>query len=117
MSAPTKTLSGLLQRSTIDDDEELLRACNDSLKQSRNDLDAQHAKAVALIKLDRYDDALRVIEQGGNKLKQKAGIENAYALYKIGELAQAREISKSLDGRGARHVEAQAVRTRTSLGA
>ena len=114
MTNTIKSLSGLLQRSEIDDHEEILQACNASLKQSKTDADAQHAKLVALIKLDRYDDALRVLEQGGDKLKQKAKIENAYALYKIGELEQAKEIAKTLDGRGARHVEAQAVRNRTS---
>ena len=114
MATTAKSLSGLLQRSGIDDHEEILQACNASLKQSKNDLEAQHAKLVALIKLDRYDDALRVLEHGGDRLKQKAGIENAYALYEIGELAQAKEIAQTLASRGARHVEAQAVRNRTS---
>ena len=111
MATPAKTLSALLQRSTIDDHEEILKACNHSLKQSKNDLDTQHVKVVALLKLDRYEDALRVLEEGGDKLKGKAAVERAYALYKIGELAEATKIAKSVtENRGARHVEAQAVR-------
>ncbi|KAL6717009.1 Signal recognition particle subunit SRP72 [Lecanora helva] len=109
MAASANTLSGLLQRSTINDHEEVLRACNTSLKQSRGDIELQHTRVVSLLKLDRYEDALRTLEEGGNALKKKAAIERAYALYKIGELSEAKEIAKSiLDDRGARHVEAQA---------
>lgn len=65
---------------------------------------------MALLKLDRYDDALRVLEEGGNNLKQRARFERAYALYKVGDLEQAKNIAGSIeDERGARHVEAQAV--------
>ena len=38
------------------------------------------------------------------------GAERAYALYKVGELDEARKIARGVsDDRGARHVEAQAV--------
>ena len=110
MTAPTKTLSALLQRTTIDDHEEVLKACNASLKQSKGDLELQHVKFVALLKLDRYDDALRVLEEGGDRLKNRAEVERAYALYKNGELEEAKKIAKAIsNNRGARHVEAQAV--------
>jgi len=110
MTTPTKTLTFLLQRSTIDDHEEVLRACNASLKASKNDIETQHIKFVALLKLDRYDDALRVLEESEDKLKQRAGAERAYALYKVGELDEAKKIARGVtDNRGARHVEAQAV--------
>ncbi len=106
-----KTLSALLQSSTIDDHGEVLQACNASLKQSRKDLGLQHVKVIALLNLDRYDDALRVLEEGGDELKKRAGVEKAYALYKVGELVEAKEIANGVAGdRGARHVEAQAVR-------
>lgn len=111
MAAPAKTLSTLLQRSTIEDHEEVLRTCNASLKQSKGDVELQHIKVIALLKLDRYEDALGVLEEGGVKLKRSAAIERAYALYKIGELSEAKTIAKSIaEDRGARHVEAQAVR-------
>lgn len=110
MTAPTKSLTTLLQRTTITDHEEVLRACTASLKASKNDAETQCIKFVALLKLDRYDDALRVLEECGDGLKQRVAVERAYALYKVGELAEARNIAKGVtNDRGARHVEAQAV--------
>ena len=110
MATSAKSLSALLQRSSIDDHEEVLRACNASLKQSKGDLELQHTKLVALLKLDRYDDALRVLEEGGDRLKSRVPIERAYALYKVGDFEEAKKIAKRVsEERGARHVEAQAV--------
>lgn len=110
MAAPTKTLNALLQRNTINDHEEVLKACNACLKQSSGDLELQHVKFIALLKLDRYEDALRVLDEGGQRLKQKGQVERAYALYKVGEFEEAKALAKSVSGdRGARHVEAQAV--------
>lgn len=110
MASSAKTLSALLQRTSIDDHEEILKACNSSLKHSKADLELQHVKLVALLKLDRYDDALRVLEEGGDRLKQRAPTERAYALYKVGDFEQAKDVAKRVsEERGARHVEAQAV--------
>lgn len=110
MATPAKTLSALLQRTSIDDHEEILKACNASLKHSKGDLELQHIKLVALLKLDRYDDALRVLEEGGDRLKQRVPTERAYALYKIGDFEEAKSVAKRVsEQRGARHVEAQAV--------
>lgn len=110
MATPASTLSALLQRTSIEDHEEVLRACNASLKQSKGDLELQHIKFVALLKSDRYDDALRVLEEGGDRLKQRVPTERAYALYKVGDFEEAKSIAKRVsEERGARHVEAQAV--------
>ena len=110
MANPTKTLSALLQGSSIDNHEEILKACDASLKHSKGDVELRHIKFVALLKLDRYDDALRVLEEGGDRLKQKVPIERAYALYKIGDYEEAKHLAKIIsEDRGARHVEAQAV--------
>jgi signal recognition particle subunit SRP72 len=103
------SISALLQRATIDDHEEILKSCNALLKQSKGDVEAQRIKCVALLKLERYEDALRLIEQSGENLKQKSQLERAYALYKNGDLRQAKEIARNITNRGARHVEAQAV--------
>ena len=111
MATPAKALSALLQRPSIDDHEEVLKACNASLKQSRGDLEIQHVKFVALLKLDRYEDALRILEESGDSLKKRAAFERAYALYKVGEHSEAKDIAKGIaEDRGAQHVEAQAVR-------
>ena len=110
MAVPAKTLSALLQQTSIEDHEEVLKACNAPLKQSKGDLELQHVKLVALLKLDRYDDALRVLEEGGDRLKARVPTERAYALYKVGDFDEAKTLAKSIsDERGARHVEAQAV--------
>lgn len=105
------SLSTLLKQTTLDDHEEVLKSCNASLKQSKGNLEALHVKAVALLKLDRYEDALRVLEEGGDKLHERGLLERAYALYKVGDLDAAKRFARSVsDSRGARHVEAQAVR-------
>lgn len=110
MAGTLQSVNTLLKKATIDDHEEVLTACNASLKKSKGDLEVQCIKIVALLKLDRFEDALRVLDLGGDDLKQKARLERAYALYKVGELEQARTIAKTIvNDRGARHIEAQAV--------
>lgn len=110
MAGQSKSLSALLQQSTIEDHEEVLKACNAHLKQSKSDTDAQHTRLIALLKLDRYEDALQALNEAGDRLKQKARLESAYALYRTGSLQQAQQEARTLpNNRGARHVEAQAV--------
>ena len=109
MAATTPDLSSLLKRTTIDDHEAVLKACNATLKQSKTDLDAQHVKVVALLKLDRFDDALQALDAGGSGLQERACFERAYALYKTGKLEEANSIAESIiKARGAKHVQAQA---------
>jgi signal recognition particle subunit SRP72 len=106
----TQSLSSLLQRASIDDHEEMLSSANAALASSKSDINAQHVKVVALLKLDRYEDCLRVFEEGGDSLKKKAGLEYAYALYKHGQPEEAMNVvSRVTRGRGANHLEAQAV--------
>jgi signal recognition particle subunit SRP72 len=106
----TQSLSSLLQRASIDDHEEVLRSCDAALAKSRSDLQAQHLKIVALLKLDRYEDCLRVFEDGGDDLKKRAALEYGYALYKSGQPDEAIDVVSNLvNDRGARHLEAQAV--------
>ena len=109
LSSAANTLSSLLKQSTIDDHEQLLKAADATLKTSKNDVEAQHVKVVALLNLDRFDDALRVLETGGDPIKDRARLEWAYALYKTGQPAEAAEVAREGQGRGMRHVEAQAV--------
>lgn len=110
MAGETRSLSSLLQKASVDDHEEILRASDASLKQSKKDTKSLHAKVVALLKLDRYEDALQILEDGGDALRDEALLERSYALYKTGQLDEARKIATDIDDdRGARHVEAQAV--------
>jgi len=102
------SLVNLLKQTHIDDHEEILKSADNALKRSKGDLETQHIKVVALLKLDRFEDAVKALEAGGNKLKEKARLEYAYALYKSGKAKQAGEIaSQSEGGRGLQHVEAQ----------
>jgi signal recognition particle subunit SRP72 len=109
-SNSTLTLSSLLSSSSITDHEEVLNAVNGVLKTSNNSQDELHTRVVALIKLDRFDDALRAIEGGGHNLGQRCMLEKAYALYKVGKLEEAAKIVEGADSsgsRGLRHVAAQ----------
>lgn len=105
-----QSISALLQKSSLDDHEEILKTCNAALKKSKLDVVAQHVKTIALLKLDRYDEALHVFESNGEALKERAPLEYAYSLYKSGKPKEAADVATKVeDGRGARHVEAQAV--------
>jgi signal recognition particle subunit SRP72 len=109
-AAGSQSLSVLLHRSTLDDHEEVLNACNALLRKGKTDIATQQVKAVALLKLDRYDDAARFFEEAGDGLKGKAKLEYAYTLYKTGKLQEAAELASQIgDRRAARHVEAQSV--------
>ncbi|KAJ5720634.1 uncharacterized protein N7483_008568 [Penicillium malachiteum] len=103
-----QSLSSLLERASIDDHEEVLKSCNETLKKSKSDSTAQYIKVIALLKLDRYEDALRVLEAGGDALKKQAGLEHAYALYKCARWEEAlTAITQASASRGASHLEAQ----------
>ncbi|KAI9826378.1 MAG: Signal recognition particle core component [Thelocarpon impressellum] len=104
-----QSLASLLRQTSLDDHEEVLKAANAALRKSKDDVEAQHVKAVALLKLDRYEDALGVLEGSGEKLRAKARLERAYALYKVGKFSEAEEVAADAKGaRGPQHVEAQA---------
>ncbi|KAL6241552.1 Signal recognition particle subunit SRP72 [Rhinocladiella similis] len=108
MTASSSALAALLKKSTLDDHEQILDACNKTLKSSRSDLEAQHVKLVALLKSDRYEEAVKFAEAAGDNLRRTAALEYAYALYKTGRLEEAVTISSEIQSRGARHLEAQA---------
>jgi signal recognition particle subunit SRP72 len=107
MSATTPLLAGLLKKATIEDHEEILKASSAALKKSRTDVQAQHAHAVALLKQDRYDEALRFIQDCGQPLQERAALEHAFVLYKTGQWEEALNTLEGASGRGAQHLEAQ----------
>lgn len=79
---------------------------------------ARHAQAVALLHLERFDEALGIFSTGGSSLQAAAPFEYAYALYKTGRLAEAARIAGRLEGAAARaglYLQAQVVRLFGSL--
>ena len=107
-ASTTPLLTALLKKTVLDDHDELLKASNAALKKSKTDVEAQRIKTIALVKLDRYDDAVKFVEESGQSLREKAALEYAYALYKVGRLEEAADVAKSAESRGAQHLEAQA---------
>lgn len=85
------SLASLLARASIDDHTEALEIAEAALAASSKNPDptAQHTKVVALLRLERYDDALRVIASGGTALESRCSLEKAYALYRTGALDEA----------------------------
>ncbi|KAI9780084.1 MAG: Signal recognition particle core component [Geoglossum umbratile] len=104
-----KSITTLLSQTSLDDHAEVLRAADAVLKESRTDAEALHVKVVALLWLDRYEDALGVLEEGGDRLKAKAALEWAYALYKVGRYTDAEGVVRKAGGksRGLSHMGAQ----------
>lgn len=87
-------LTSLLARTSIDDDDEALSLADAALAASPKDQTAQHTKVIALLRLERYDDVLRVIASGGDDLEARCILGKSYALYKTGALDDASELLK-----------------------
>ncbi len=72
MAHAISALNSLLRKSSIDDHDEALAVADAALKSSKPEtaerLTAAHAKVVALLKLDRFDDVLRTVAEGGTRL-------------------------------------------------
>lgn len=75
--------------------DEILEAAQDALKKSKTDEHAQRTCLVALIKLDRYDEALHLLNTAGSALPSQAPLEHAYVLYKAGQPREALKIAQS----------------------
>ncbi len=106
---PAATLSALLRSASIQDHDEILKAANAAIKSNKTDVAHQHTRVVALLHLDRFDDALRALDEGGVALEAACRIEKAYALYKTGRLDDATAVLQAIGtrDRGPSHVAAQ----------
>lgn len=114
MAASSKSLASLLAQASLDDHDQVLKAANAALSKAKGDTDAHHARAVALLHLDRYEDALKAFEAVPSLQEQEqAQFGYAYALYKTGNATKAAQVAEAAGpnaGRGMRHMLAQAVR-------
>ncbi|TQV99150.1 hypothetical protein V2A60_004644 [Cordyceps javanica] len=106
---PAAALSSLLRGASIDDHDEILEAANLAINADKSNVLARHIKLVALLKLDRFDDAIRFLAESGSTLESKCILEMAYALYKSGELKEATSTLKKGDlrERSLQHIAAQ----------
>lgn len=105
-------LTSLLARTSIDDHDAALSTADAALKASPTSIPAQHTKVIALLRLERYDDALRVIASGGDELEAGCVLGKSYALYKTGALDEAFALLKKYENaqgsdRALRQVAAQ----------
>jgi len=101
-------LASLLKKSTLDDDETLLQAAESDLKSSPNDEQAQQTKAIALLKLERYSDALKYFNET-TTLQQSLPEAYSYSLYRSGKFEEAVAAASSTQhSRGAQHIILQA---------
>lgn len=116
------SLESLLKNLSVTDDgpnhEEILKHANNVLKSSKGHPRALHTKVVALLNLDRHEDALKVFTSpDGQKIAETTILERAYCLYKVGKLQEAVELAQKggQDSRGLQHIAAQAVSPLSSI--
>src|SRR5690606_25743941 len=114
--SPAQLASFLKDLSLTDelpDHEQILKKANNVLNNHKANPLATHAKAVALLSLDRFDEALKLLESNDFP---EALVEKAYALYKVGRIEDVASICNNVGPdaaprtiRALKHVDAQAV--------
>jgi signal recognition particle subunit SRP72 len=82
-------LTSLLRAATITDHEAVLAAAASAADASPSNVLAQRTRVVALLKLDRFSDALAVLSAAPAAVSSVCVSEKAYALYKTGRLEEA----------------------------
>ncbi|KAK4104990.1 hypothetical protein N658DRAFT_465093 [Parathielavia hyrcaniae] len=113
-------LNSLLRAASVQDHAEALNLATAALRAAKGPaadlVTARRTRVVALLKLDRFDDALRAIAEGGDALADTCAFEKAYALYKTGDLDAAEAVLREPGvavgqgrraGRGLKHVAGQ----------
>ena len=112
ISDPNSRLIKLLASTNITDDSEAYEIATAAVQVNINDQFAHHTRIVALLKLDRFQDVIRVLEHAPSKIQHVCRLEKAYALYKLGSLTSAYHVLESLQAnnnseRGVNHLAAQ----------
>jgi Flp pilus assembly protein TadD len=86
-----------------------LAISNELLKASPNDARAATQKIVALIKLDKFKDALTFLEECTFLNSKDTILERGFCLYKLGRGREATTVLEKGSGRAIQHVRAQNV--------
>jgi len=107
------SLSDLLSRLTLaastNDFEQALEISNQLLNASPSDSRAAKQKIIALIKLDKYKDALAFLEECTFLNRKETILEKGFCLYKLGKGSEAQKVLEEGTGRAIQHVRAQNV--------
>jgi len=110
-AALANMLSQLTIAAAMDDYEKAAKVATDVLAAEPTNVHAARQKAIALIKLDKYKDALAFLEQAATFLNApEVALERGYCLYKLGRDEEAFQVLKMGSGRAVQHVQAQNVR-------
>ncbi|KAI1266738.1 hypothetical protein F5Y18DRAFT_425990 [Xylariaceae sp. FL1019] len=107
MADPAASLAALLHKASVPDHDEVVKLANAAIRANKGNLDAHQARVVALLKLDRFADALRAIADAGSPLESRCQLEKTYALYKAGQLEEAQKTASSSSSRAFRHLAGQ----------
>ena len=107
------SLSQLFSRMTLaassSDFARVLELANEALATSPTNLRAAKQKVVALIKLDRYKDALAFLDESAFLEPKDIALERGFCLYKMGKGHEAQRALEHGSGRAVQHVIAQNV--------
>lgn len=95
------------------DYDQVLQIANDVLKSSPNDTRAARQKIIALIKLDKYKDALSYLEESEFLKAEDTILERGFCLYKLGRGEEAQKVLEAGSGRALDHIRAQNVLSRS----
>ncbi|KAF1812632.1 hypothetical protein P152DRAFT_435944 [Eremomyces bilateralis CBS 781.70] len=101
------SLAALLGAISLEDHEQTVKLAENLLKKSSSDAKVQRARIVALLNLDRYEEAIQAIEKASRSFQQDCSLEYSYALYRCGRLQDAINIAGDKGSEGSKHLLAQ----------
>ena len=101
--------SKLSLAASSNDYDRVLEIADQVLKSSPTDTRAAKEKITALIKLDRYKEALTFLTEATFLKDDETVLERGFCLYKEGKCAEAEEVLKTTSGRAVEHIRGQNV--------
>ena len=105
----TELFAGLKIAASSNNFERVLQIANAVLKTAPTDSRAANEKVIALIKLDKYTEALSFLEECSFLTPRDTVLERGFALYKLGRGAEAQRVLEQGFGRAIQHAKAQNV--------
>lgn len=110
---PAPGLSDLFAKLSLaaseNDYDRVLDLADELLKSSPTNSRAAKQKLTALIKLDRYKEALAFLDNSTCLKNEETVLERGFCLYKVGKCVEAEEVLKTTTGRAVEHIRAQNV--------